>query len=401
MSLLASNTVAEIQSYYGSLFIAERVIQRIWHDQEFNKEQLLTHKGHLVEIINAGQWNPLEGPDFKNGCFLINGVQVSGDVEIHLYARDWIRHHHNNDPNYNRVVLHVTLFDSPDIRSEPDHRIVMLPYLEEDLECYLTRYMLGDSSGNEPVFQQWMEHFISLQNPFIQHELLLKKARIRWIQKMNFARIRLSKYGWMQSNHQLMMEVLGYRRNRAPMHELALQHPLCSNTPVWTPETLFVEKKDKWKLRGSRPANHPLMRLQGYARILERCSHWPEILRLFSLSTFDFISPQSPELALTRMKIIRAKLKLHVMLNKVKSDVIQGDIGEKRIHTFMGDAFLPLLSVNAEKDFFLHWYHWPVGDCPDVLTAIIRKSELPKVKGSIHCNGWIQGLIQLGLESDY
>lgn len=35
--------------------------------------------------------------------------QLVGDVEFHTYASDWFAHRHQNDPRYNRVILHVVL----------------------------------------------------------------------------------------------------------------------------------------------------------------------------------------------------------------------------------------------------------------------------------------------------
>lgn len=35
--------------------------------------------------------------------------QLVGDVEFHTYASDWFAHHHQSDPRYNRVILHVVL----------------------------------------------------------------------------------------------------------------------------------------------------------------------------------------------------------------------------------------------------------------------------------------------------
>jgi hypothetical protein len=399
MPLQAQNTVAEIQGYYGSLNIAERVLQSVWRNREFDQRRLSTFRGEPVEIIDPGEWNHLEGPDFRNARLRIGGTPVDGDVEIHLYAKDWVRHHHSRDPNYDRVVLHVTLFNSPDIRSEPRHRIVLLPFLEEDLESILARYMLENSFDPEGTREKWIKEFLGKNDPLEQHRLLVDKARIRWQQKLRYARQRLAREEWRQACHQYMLEGLGYRRNRIPMYELSLEYPLKRRENLWQAEDLFQKKREQWKLRGCRPSNHPMKRLQSYQRIVERDSNWPEVLLFNALICFGSVGCKTIHMDRSQMKKLRSALKLREFLKSIREEVFANEIGETRIHTLVCDVFLPLIAVNTSMDLFPFWYLWQAGDYPDQLKRIILESRLKKIKGSVQCNGWLQGLLQLGFES--
>ncbi len=49
------------------------------------------------------------GPDFCNAKIKIGGVTYSGDVEIHRTVFEWFQHQHQEDPRYNKVILHVIL----------------------------------------------------------------------------------------------------------------------------------------------------------------------------------------------------------------------------------------------------------------------------------------------------
>lgn len=52
-------------------------------------------------------------------------IQLVGDVEFHIHARDWFAHGHHTDPRYNQVILHVVLFlDSPATTRRQDGRAV-------------------------------------------------------------------------------------------------------------------------------------------------------------------------------------------------------------------------------------------------------------------------------------
>jgi hypothetical protein len=74
---------------------------------QIKEKKWLTTKGDEVEIVNVGEWNFSDGPDFKNVKGLINGIYWEGDVEIHRTSGDWFRHGHQLDSAYNQVKLHV------------------------------------------------------------------------------------------------------------------------------------------------------------------------------------------------------------------------------------------------------------------------------------------------------
>ena len=85
----------------------ERLLQFIWQQQYFNKEQLCTNTGEIVQIIHQGTYNTNQGPDFSNARIIIDNVQLAGTVELHLHTSDWKAHGHTEDKNYQNVILHV------------------------------------------------------------------------------------------------------------------------------------------------------------------------------------------------------------------------------------------------------------------------------------------------------
>ena len=91
--------------------IKEQLVKCIWSGQ-FLKKKLYTEDGTRLEVLSPGSWNVEEGPDFKGAELLLEGKGVvKGDVEIHVYARDWIRHGHHKQKEYEDVRLHVFMWN--------------------------------------------------------------------------------------------------------------------------------------------------------------------------------------------------------------------------------------------------------------------------------------------------
>jgi len=70
-------------------------------------QKLQTNTGNQIIIINHGQHNHNKGPDIKGANLFINGKFIKGDIECHVYERDWYTHGHDHDLNYKNVILHL------------------------------------------------------------------------------------------------------------------------------------------------------------------------------------------------------------------------------------------------------------------------------------------------------
>lgn len=85
----------------------EKLLHFIWQYQIFNSIALTTTQFDRLTILNPGKWNHNQGPDFSMARILINGEQWIGNIELHVRSSDWHLHHHDQDPNYKNVILHV------------------------------------------------------------------------------------------------------------------------------------------------------------------------------------------------------------------------------------------------------------------------------------------------------
>ncbi len=85
----------------------EKLLQQIWAHQYFNTRELQLSDGSALEIISPGKFNSNQGPDFLEARLRIDGMQLAGNIEIHVLASDWKRHEHDADPNFRNIILHV------------------------------------------------------------------------------------------------------------------------------------------------------------------------------------------------------------------------------------------------------------------------------------------------------
>lgn len=391
--------VAEINGIYGPITVPELLIQKIWRQLDFITTKLKTQNGASLEIIYPGKHNLLEGPDFKNAIILINDKKIIGDVEIHFYEQDWISHGHYKNPEFNNVVLHVVLFPSRYDRAsivkqneEIAETFIMLPFLWQGIEDY----MIDDSlrsfdnlNTDNPIIKLGK---LSLDKRRI---ILNQKSYLRWQQKIKNIKTRLDKYGWAETCHQLIMEVLGYNRNRSAMATLAIKHPISNYDLVsLTAENLYNEQQCLWKLSGVRPANHPFIRLSQYRQILKHNSSWPEKLKSqIKLFETDCTNVKTRDFRkLTNMKYIR---------NCVSEIIFNNAIPGNRLDTIFVDAILALLTCYSKTDLYHYWYHWYSGDCSDTIKISIKEIDVSDGKEYPYCNGIQQGALQLFIENKF
>jgi hypothetical protein len=85
----------------------EDFLHFIWKYGLFDLQNLSTSAGQQLMITRRGTHNLHSGPDFSEACLILDGQTWAGQVEIHLQSSDWYRHHHQLDPAYDNVILHV------------------------------------------------------------------------------------------------------------------------------------------------------------------------------------------------------------------------------------------------------------------------------------------------------
>jgi hypothetical protein len=393
--------VAEIQGLYGPFSFPEKLLQQIWLRGDFDSKRAVTTDGRWVQVVYPGRWNLMGGPDFMDARLFIGGVAVTGDIEVHLRAADWVAHRHSSDPAYANVVLHVILFPSDEratvgVEGRKIPVLVLLPLLNHDLEEFAADEAI-ERLADHPLVQARRE-LIALSTEELSTEFL-RCAEARWRQKVHFAQLRIARLGWDAACHHTALEILGYRFNRAPMLAVAGAFPL----EVWEKageglaEAAYSKFTDRWSKQGFRPASHPLSRLRQYARWTAARPDWPEQL--------TGIAKWLPAVEWGEAKLtasFRRKHSLGKLAGRLSESILGGEVGGTRFNTLVCDGLLPLLAAhkNEEQQLSGLWYAWAAGDLPAKYAGLLRELGLVDKRERPMCHGLAQGLIGWLLDAD-
>jgi len=170
----------------------EDFLHYIWKYKKFEALELKTTEAETIVVKNVGIHNFNAGPDFFNAQISIGEQLWAGNVEMHIYASDWYVHNHENDKNYDNVILHVVWEHDIEVYRKDK---TIIPTLE--LKPYVSKEVLLSyeklfskkqrwincendfASVDDFVLQNWLErlYFERLERKANDIELLLKQSR--------------------------------------------------------------------------------------------------------------------------------------------------------------------------------------------------------------------------------
>lgn len=389
-------SVEEFHGPYGPYHVSELVLQRIWLQRAFDETRLRDQFGRQVEVVDPGKWNRLEGPDFLGAKLRFDGVKIEGDVEVHFREADWKAHGHHADKSYAKVVLHLLYHECEGTTGTANcmdgkelPRVSLLPLLWYSLEEYAADDSLIASTNVDlrPEVERLLEFDVE-----DRRRVLSRFAQRRWELKLHFAQRRVERLGWTGACHQSALEVMGYSRNRVPMLLIAERVSLedFSGDSVEV-DALYAMGKGRWRLSGSRPANHPKIRLQQYIRLCRERDGWPDQVT-DCLSRFDWSARAKPMVG-WGSAAFRSKLEIGDLRSGLLEEVLGGFVPGQKGDTLVCDALLPLFCARSKLDGFHLWFHWYAGNAPTECTEALKTLQVLEPRRIPHANGWLQGML--------
>jgi len=359
---------------------SEEFLYHIW-DAQHLKEKLKTLSGKKIIIKFPGRWNTDSGPDFKDAILEINGKIQKGDIEIDLTTYNWKSHSHNENPEFNSVLLHIVYEDNgkyPFTISDDGGKIEVLE-IKEQLADDINKLIKHYSGKQYLEKDKTCKLFNKMNNDETEH-FLAEMGMMRFEKKIK----RFSAEHFFSNFDHLLymgiMEALGYSKNKYQMLQISLNNPyivlkqfynagmtkdefiailLCSSKLIdHLPTTISNDQKEnwqilyqkqkfvnqsfdiKWKLFRIRPVNHPVVRILQVTDLLYdslETSFFHNILKLFSFPSDNF-------------KLSDFKKKLYSYFQTENNYLPERyKLGKTRIDTILINIILPLTIIYARE----------------------------------------------------
>ena len=291
----------------------EAFLHYIWQTLNFDLRELETTKGEAVYINRPGLLNHDQGPDFSQAKLRIGYIDWVGWVEIHLETKDWYRHHHECDPAYNGVILHVVGKSSGAPVRRQDGTIIPEISLEGRIPERIAKHFTSLSHSAETIPCGTM---IGSVKPIYRNSWIDRLAVERIEMKANRISNRLEEVtsDWEQVIWEEIAASIGGRVNADPFRRLARLIPakiirkhsgsmeemeallfgaaglLRSSTKT---DSYFVQLQSSWRFLSAkfqlkyadlnfrylrmRPASFPTVRISQLANLVH---HFPALCEL-------------------------------------------------------------------------------------------------------------------------
>ena len=382
-----------------------------------------TLDGKTVEIRQFGEWNHGPGPDFLNCAILLDGEPFHGPIELDTHPNDWEGHGHATNPDFNNVILHLSV--------EPAQRITFIRTLEHrevpqvSIPPERLQTILPPPLQQAPVTLGRCYQPLG-QMPLSRVEDLLKKAALhRAHQKSKRFHCVADIHGHPQALWQALANSLGYHQNQLAMTLLAQRAPLSQmrhlspldrtgylfglagflspdlpdtappDSHEWLRELWSSWWKNRphpeprtlpWKFAGVRPTNHPQRRVAALATLL---SSWPTLEKL----SHDSL----PEFSKKLQSGSDAFWNHHYTLTSVPIEKAVALFGKQRAQDFLANVLHPLRLAEDPERNWPAYAKLPGGSIPErVQRAAYRLFGDSEIKASFLKKAWHhQALLQV------
>ena len=280
----------------------EIILHYIWeHCLGAGFEQYTTD-GKKVEILSVGEHNRDAGPDYSHARIRIDGHEWVGNIEIHVCASDWTKHHHHLDKAYDNIILHVVrTADKPIYNSKGE----LVPQCElnypsdkDYLSALFESAQRMDSAIARIGCAEQLLHDPRLLTEGWRKTLLCKRLECK---RASITRLlEITKGSWEHALYISLARNFGFHTNSVPFEELAINTPLSClqkhrnslfqltalllgqaglvQEPELQKEYDFLRVKfgltplegSIWKHARLRPQNSPELRIRQFAQLMHQ-----------------------------------------------------------------------------------------------------------------------------------
>ena len=278
----------------------EIVLHYIWERCLWAGFDQQTTDGRKVEILSVGEHNRDAGPDYSHAHVRIDGKEWVGNIEIHVNASDWTKHHHHLDKAYDNVILHVVRTADKPIYNSRGELIpqceLQYPSDKDYLSALFEAAQQMDSAIGRIGCAEQLIHDPQLLTEGWRRTLLRKRLECK---RASITRLlEITKGSWEHALYISLARNFGFHTNSLPFEQLAINTPLSYlqkhrnslfqltalllgqagliDDPAMQKEYEFLRTKFSlspmdpsiWKHARMRPQNSPELRIRQFAQLL-------------------------------------------------------------------------------------------------------------------------------------
>src|ERR1700748_2803185 len=104
----------------------EELLHFAWRHRLLGSGPFISCQGNEILVLKPGEQNFDAGPDFFNAQVRVNGLVMAGNVETHVKSSDWLRHGHQYDKSYDRLILHAVYEHDADLPQNTGNQVEVL-----------------------------------------------------------------------------------------------------------------------------------------------------------------------------------------------------------------------------------------------------------------------------------
>ena len=280
----------------------EIVLHYIWEHCLWAGFEQYTTDGKKVDILSVGEHNRDAGPDYSHARIRIDGHEWVGNIEIHVCASDWTKHHHHLDKAYDNIILHVVrTADKPiyNLKGELVPQCELnYPSDKDYLSALFESAQRMDSAIARIGCSEQLLHDPRLLTEGWRKTLLCKRLECK---RASITRLlEITKGSWEHALYISLARNFGFHTNSVPFEELAINTPLSClqkhrnslfqltalllgqaglvQEPELQKEYDFLRVKfgltplegSIWKHARLRPQNSPELRIRQFAQLMHQ-----------------------------------------------------------------------------------------------------------------------------------
>ncbi len=202
----------------------EDFLHYVWRFKKLNNTSLKTVQNNEIVIKDFGLYLGTEGPDFFNAQVYIDGQLWAGNVEMHINASDWYAHHHEIDPAYQNVILHVVWNNDLSVLRANGTEIPTLVLKDHIPDNVFNAYHQFKLNPHYIFCEDYIQQFNSFDWLLWKEKLMVE--RMEQFTNRIVAELKQTNNNWEESFYRMLLRNFGLNINGDAFHEIAKNLPL-------------------------------------------------------------------------------------------------------------------------------------------------------------------------------